>query len=194
MMDRAPKETGLSGERGGAAIRRPLRIDDLKEGEEGRIEATEAERSAIATMLDLADLARLTLTYRLRSFGNGRIGLTGRLEASVTQTCVVSLEPVPATLDVPIELEFWPLPLIQQHEASVVDPTSHPMLEWPEPIADRQIDLGPVIYESLATALDPYPRASGATFIWAQGGGTASDAAAPSEGGPFAALRRLKQP
>ena len=194
MMDRAPKETRLSGERGCAAIHRPLRIDDLNEDEDGLIEATEAERSAIAAMLDLAGLARLTLTYRLRSLGNRRIGLTGRLEASVTQTCVVSLEPVPATLDVPVELEFWSLPLLQKREASMVDPTSHTMLEWPEPIVDGRIDLGPVLYESLATALDPYPRAPDATFTWAEDGGAASDEVAPSGSGPFAALQRLKQP
>ena len=41
---------------------------------------------------------------------------------------------------------------------------SQGLLDWPEAVVDGRIDLGPVIYESLATSLDPYPKRPGASF------------------------------
>ncbi len=46
--------------------------------------------------------------------------------------------------------------------------------------------LGPVVYETLATSLDPYPKSAGASFQWSQ------DGPEEHENGPFAGLKRLK--
>ncbi len=65
------------------------------------------------------------------------------------------------------------------------------LVDWPEAIVDGRIDLGPVIYESLATALDPYPKREGAQLRL-----VARRAEAEGEGagsGPFAALAALKR-
>jgi hypothetical protein len=67
---------------------------------------------------------------------------------------------------------------------------SHGALDWPEAVADGKIDLGPVIYEALATALDPYPKKAGASFEWSQ---DARESPEPKESGPFAALAALKR-
>jgi hypothetical protein len=100
---------------------------------------------------------------------------------------------VPQALDVPIEVAFWPPSQIRDMEkAAAEDPVSQGILDWPEWIIDGKIDLGPVLYEGLATALDPYPRAEGVNFAWADPEGEEEGPAAPS--GPFAALGRLKQP
>jgi hypothetical protein len=56
-------------------------------------------------------------------------------------------------------------------------------------VVDGKIDLGPVIYESLATALEPYPRKPGASFEWSQDLREGPDT---EESGPFAALAALK--
>jgi uncharacterized metal-binding protein YceD (DUF177 family) len=169
-----------------------LRIDEIREGDEGAIEATPTERAAVAELLDLSDLSRLALTYSLRRLGQGRLGLKGRLSAKLTQTCVVSLEPLPQELDVPVETAFWPPSQIRDMEkAAIDDPGNQNILDWPEQIIDGKIDLGPVLYEGLATALDPYPRAKGVAFGWTDpvDGGKEAPAA-----GPFAALKQLKQP
>jgi uncharacterized metal-binding protein YceD (DUF177 family) len=172
-----------------------LRIDEIRDGDQGLIEAKGAERSAIAGLLDLGELSRLALSYSLHRLGQGRIGLKGRLTAKLTQTCVVSLEPLPQELDVPLEVAFWPVSQIRDMEkAAAVDPTSQGILDWPESIVDGKIDLGPVLYESLATALDPYPRAKGVAFAWADQGESAAEEETPAATGPFAALARLKQP
>ena len=63
------------------------------------------------------------------------------------------------------------------------------LADWPEPIKDGRIDLGPLIYETLATSLDPYPKRDGVSFEWSQG----AEAPGPErKSSPFAALDRLK--
>jgi uncharacterized metal-binding protein YceD (DUF177 family) len=184
-MDKGPRPGTGTGE--APLIERHVKVADIEDGEEGLITATPSECRAIAKMLDLVSLERLALTYRLRSEGGGRIGLTGTLAARMMQICVVSLEPVQAHLEVPVEWEFWPPASIAALDGGVED-KDHALREWPEPIVDGKIDLGTVIYETLATALEPYPRREGAQLEWQ---------AAPESGGepegPFAALARLKQ-
>jgi uncharacterized metal-binding protein YceD (DUF177 family) len=170
-------------------LSRPLKIDEIRDGSNGKTEATEAELAAIARMLELVALKRLALSYRVDRAGTGRLRLTGRLQADVSQTCVVSLEPVETQLEVPVEVEFWPAALVEELDRNAEDGGSQGLLDWPEPVVDGQIDLGPVMYETLATALDPYPKRPGASFDWSQG---APAAAGEGRSGPFAALAALK--
>jgi uncharacterized protein len=169
---------------------RPIRVDEIKDGAQGEIDATQSELLAIGKLLELKGLGRLSFAYRFNNAGGGRLRLTGRLTAQATQTCVISLEPVESSLDVPVEAEFLPAELIEQLEKSADEPGRPGDLDWPEPIVDGKIDLGPLIYETLATSLDPYPRKQGASFDWSQ--------AEPQQGGttassPFAALAELKR-
>ncbi|MGI8852005.1 MAG: YceD family protein [Methyloceanibacter sp.] len=168
-------------------LSRPLRVDEIEYGAESEIVVTENEMAAIAALLDLKTLEDLAFTYRIRSGDSGRLHLIGRLKTRVTQICVVSLDPVETSLDVPIEAAFWPVSLIEALKQNAEDPAGG--FNWPEPIADGRIDFGPLIYESLATALDPYPRREGVSFEWSQGAESDRDA----ETGPFAALGALKR-
>ena len=171
-------------------LSRPLKVDELKDEASGEITASEAERKAIAKMLDLVALERLAFTYRLTRGGEGRLHLTGRLAANVTQTCVVSLDPVATRLDIPVEVDFWPAFLLEALESNSEEPGHTGLLDWPEAIVDGKIDLGPLVYEALATALDPYPKRPGASFDWSQ---QDPEQAEISRTGPFAALAALKR-
>jgi hypothetical protein len=171
-------------------LSRPLKVDELRDGATGEIAATHAEMEAIAKMLDLVALDGLALAYRFDQLGAGRLRLTGTLRANITQTCVISLDPVETCLEVPVEAEFWPAGLIGQSERSVADPATLGLFDWREAIVDGRIDLGPVLYESLATALDPYPRREGASFAWSEGEPETGESAGSS---PFAALAALKR-
>ena len=173
-----------------AVLARTLRVDEIRDGASGEIAVTKAEMDAIAGMLDLVALEGLTFNYRLDHGGGGRVHLTGRLHANVTQTCVVSLDPVEANLDVPVEVEFWPVSLIDELKRSTEEPGNLGLLDWPEAVVDGRIDLGPVIYETLATALEPYPKREGVSFDWSQG---PSEEAPSAKSGPFAALAALKR-
>jgi uncharacterized metal-binding protein YceD (DUF177 family) len=181
----------LTPESPSAPLRSIIRIDSLKEGEERLIEVGEAERAEIAQLLELVALDRLDFACGFERRGQGRLFLRGSLSAAVTQTCVVSLEPVASALQVPVEVEFWPASSTEELVESTDETAHYGMLDWPEPIREGKIDLGPVIYETLATALDPYPRREGASVAWT-GVGTESSAGDKAES-PFAALERLKR-
>src|SRR5262245_49552688 len=67
-------------------------------GRSGRIEANAQERAALAAFYRVDDIAALSLDYSLDPLPSGRYRLTGRLEARLTQLCVVTLEPLPETI------------------------------------------------------------------------------------------------
>jgi uncharacterized metal-binding protein YceD (DUF177 family) len=171
-------------------LTRKVHIAEIQHNAKQTISVTESERAAIAELLELVSLDGLGFSYRLRQGGGGRIHLSGRLTADATQTCVVTLEPVPARIDVPVEMEFWPDALVEDLEKKAEEDPSHAgVIDWPEAIIDETIDLGPVVYETLATSLDPYPKKEGASFEWSQGL-TEQEA---RESSPFAALKQLKE-
>ena len=149
-----PKTAEREPERLPPPISKMLRVDELKDGEERSIEINRAERDTIAKLLELVALDDLRFTFRIHRRGEGRLAVSGTLAAAVTQTCVVSLEPVASTL------------------------------------IDGKIDLGPVIYETLATGLDPYPKREGVSFEWAEPGAESGPEEKPES--PFAALKQLK--
>jgi uncharacterized metal-binding protein YceD (DUF177 family) len=169
---------------------RKLRVETIGEGKSGTVEASADERNAIARLLDLVALDRLVFDYRLVPSSGHRLRLAGRLSARVVQTCVVSLDPVPSELDMPIESEFWPEGAFAALERNAEEDAGASPLEWPEPIKDGAIDLARVVYETLATSLDPYPKKAGASFEWSEG---PVEEATSQGSGPFAALERLKR-
>jgi len=147
-------------------------------GPEGRQEVLEAsaeERAALARRFGILSIESLRADLVLRPEPDGAVRADGRLEAAVTQSCVVTLEPVAQRVEEPVALRFLP---------SGQEPD-----EGPEEIDEIETeggvaDLGEAIAEQLALALDPYPRAPGATLP-----GEATDASA----NPFAALAALRR-
>jgi hypothetical protein len=180
----------MTNEADAAVLSRVLKIDEVKDGAHGEIAATEGEMQAIARMLDLVALDRLTLAYRFNQIDGGRLRMTGTLRAKATQSCVVSLDPVETALDLPVEVEFWPAALVDEFKRGAEDCGSHGVPDWPESVVDGKIDLGQVIYETLATALDPYPKKAGASFEWSQ---DPAERPETEKSGPFAALAALKR-
>jgi hypothetical protein len=146
--------------------------------------ATPEERAEIAKAIGLVECRKLEARYTIRSLIEGRYLMHGSISAQVVQSCVVTLEPVESDVSASVEAVFWPAEDIVPSEAAVVEVEDG--LD-PEPIIDDQIEAGRVIYEHLADAIDPYPRKPGVTFDWKDG-----KTGPEPEGGPFAALGRLK--
>lgn len=169
---------------------RRLRVVDIDEAVDHKIEATDAEIAEMVRLLGLVSLDGFKFEYRLRRGIDGRIYLVGRLHADVAQTCVVTLEPIQSNIDTPIEVEFWPQRLLEELQSEPEEPGETGRLDWPEPITDGTIDLGPVVYETLGTALDLYPKRADAKLEWSQ----AAEDAEAIKTGPFAALKKLKKP
>jgi uncharacterized metal-binding protein YceD (DUF177 family) len=170
-------------------LSRILHTDEIGDCEEVTLTATETERKAIAALLGQVSLSSLSFAGKLRREGDARFLLRGTLRSSLTQTCVISLEPVESEIEVPVEIEFWPEERLEAFGERLDEVEGQGLLEWPEPIVDGQIDLGPLIYEVLATSIDPYPRRKDARLDW-EGRGSDPGASAPK--GPFAALEKLK--
>jgi uncharacterized metal-binding protein YceD (DUF177 family) len=150
-------------------------------------EATADELIELARELDILSCDSLKVSYVIKPFGQGRYNFSGKLDAEVTQACVVSLEPLPAQLAEAFSIELGP-PEALLDEAPVEGDREVSSVPDVEPIEDGRIDVGTIIYAVLSAALDPYPRKAGVEFDWVDPK-LAADLAAAS---PFAALAKLK--
>jgi len=170
---------------------RLITLDKISLTETGRhIEADPAERQALASRFGLLALDRLTADLRLKRTGAGVIRVTGHLDAAVTQSCVVSLAPVPAELAVDFEIFFT-----EDVRASEADLTlEYDQDDPPEPVTGGPIDLGEVVAEQLGLNLNPYPRAAEARLPggWEAEAVDSSDQAPKRN--PFDVLASLKTP
>lgn len=151
-------------------------------GVETRVDANEAERGALAADLGLPAIHRLEGRFRLAG-GRDRIALTGRVSASIEQTCVVTLEAFPSDVDEEVEMTFaTPDP---RHRSTPPEELELSMeSDPPEELLGDTIDLGAITAEFLALGLDAYPRKPGIVFETPDG---------EAEGGsPFAKLAQLR--
>ena len=163
---------------------RIVRVDTLpKEGKTVALEATEAERNALATFLKLPSIEALCASLTLKRSTRGGVRVTGAIHVELTQTCVVSLEPFSGAIDEDIDVRFAPPAPAADPELSRAGDGELEMSESdaPDPLIDGRIDLGALATEFVALGLDPYPRRPGVTFE------------PPSDGAgsvkPFSALR-----
>lgn len=161
-----------------------LSLDQIRDGDRLDIMADDAERKEIAERLGLFSLERLEAHAVLTREGQ-RIDVSGRLKASLDQSCVATGDPVPARIDEPFELRFIPEPkgcgLEEEIELGQddLDTIFHD---------GSAIDLGGAIADTLALTLDPYPRSAGAEAALKEAGVLTEE-----EAGPFAALAALKE-
>ena len=132
-------------------------------------------------------LPALSAEVTLTATAAGRVRLDGTLRARVVQSCVVTLEPVAADLEESFTLYYAeaPAPAARSVDLPIEDE------DWPEPIVDGAIDVGEAVAQQLAVALDPYPRAPGALLDRRY---EATDAPAPKPANPFAELARKGGP
>jgi uncharacterized metal-binding protein YceD (DUF177 family) len=157
-------------------LSRPVVVDRIPAaGLDQRVEATAAECAAIAARLRLPGVAALACTFRLVP-GSGMIRAEGRLTASVTRTCVVTLDDFAQEVAEAFALRFVPA-----GTESDEDPESEDEIPYEAGV----IDLGEAAVEQLALALDPYPRKPGAAL---------PDLEEAEDDNPFAALARLRPP
>lgn len=167
----------------GPAWNEPVR-EISERGLERDREATAEEKAALAAALDLVSVQSLRARYRIRPSAGGRYLLRGKLEATVEQTCVVSLATLTNKVSQELDVSFWPQADITPPAEGAVDLEDE---AEPEPIEDGRLPVGRIIFETFAAAIDPFPRAPDAKLDWKTPEG---DAPTPS---PFAALARLKK-
>lgn len=145
--------------------------------------ASSDERDAIKASLNLLALDDVDVDYKINRLGAGAYRLHGALTASLSQPCVVTLEPVGETLDETFDVEFWPT--LEQNatgqDARILEGRDV------ETLAGGEIPVGRIIFETLSSGLAPYPKKPDAQFEW-------RDPAQydPLKISPFAVLSDLK--
>jgi hypothetical protein len=145
------------------------------------IGADEAERRRLAGRFRLVAIDQLTASITLARRA-GILHADGQVTADVVQSCVVTGEPLPAHVDAPFAVRYVP---------DALSPSGEEEVELSEgdcdtlPLESGRIDLGELAAETVALALDPYPRSPGAAL-----GNQAMTG--DDDAGPFAALRALK--
>lgn len=127
--------------------------------------ANEAEREALAKVLDILGVESVEANLDIAPWRTEGVSVSGRLHARVTQSCVISLVPVTQEIDEQIEAKFVPA---GSKLATLTDAAGHSVVlgdgdeDAPEVFTGHGVDLGTLVAEHLALALDPYPRAPGA--------------------------------
>jgi uncharacterized metal-binding protein YceD (DUF177 family) len=164
---------------------RLFRLDTIgTQAQSVSIEATEAERAALSERFGLVALKALSAKATLVQEGKAVLA-TGRLGASLVQSCIASADDVPAMIGEPFTIRFV---------ASLADdhtPDEHELLadDCDSVEYDGQvIDLGEAVAQTLGLALDPFPRSAEAARILREAGVLSEDEV---ETGPFAGLKGL---
>ncbi len=152
-----------------------------------RFAATDAECAALARRFDLQSLSGLTADLTVTRLSDGNIiKIEGNFSAEVVQTCVVSLQGVPAEIRAHLDTYFTEDGKEGFDEDLPADAGMED--EFPDTVMQNgQLDLGELVAQYLALELDPYPRAPGVSLA-AQLAGTGGEQ--PNR--PFQALKKLK--
>jgi uncharacterized metal-binding protein YceD (DUF177 family) len=151
------------------------------------LEADQTARDGMAELAGLREILSASASLDVTPERGGRFHVTGRVQARIGQTCVVTLDPIENEIDEPIDLIFAPPDQIPEL-ADLVDEAAESeedVPDPPEPIENGMIDLGRVATDAVFLAIDPYPRKPDAVF-------EPLVAAPDPEEHPFAALKALK--
>ncbi|RYE07235.1 MAG: DUF177 domain-containing protein [Hyphomicrobiales bacterium] len=164
-----------------------IRLDSMPNtGRDLHVTPGEEARAAIAAQLGLSSVDSLEVKLHAVRFRGG-MRVTGRLTGEVTQPSVVTLEPLHQTVSEPIDRVF--LPGGEKPYAGVANAEIFVDLEGedvPDHFEGNEADLSDLIVETLALAVDLYPREAGVSL---DDLGLKPDVDRTS---PFEALRALK--
>ena len=164
------------------------RIDTI--GEQDRavsIEADEAERAALAGRFGLIAVDTLSGDFTVRREAAGYL-VRGTVKASVVQACSVTEAPLPVTITEQVALRY------------IADDGASGDAEEIDLGADAidtvaleggGIDLGEAAAETMALALDPFPRSPEAEAALREAG-VKTEEEARAESSPFGALAGLR--
>lgn len=156
---------------------RPERVDTIGPRErEIAVEANGDERERLARRFGLLSLDRLEAAFRVRREQAG-IKVSGRVLADLVQPCSASGEPVPAHIDEAVDLLFVESGSAAPDEVELTADA----LDTIE-IENGVVDLGEAAAETVALALDPFPRAPNAAEVLRNAGVLSEEEAGPISG------------
>jgi uncharacterized metal-binding protein YceD (DUF177 family) len=167
-------------------ITRLFDLSDLSDaGYATKITASQAELARLAEWEGVSAVSLFEAIVMLKRLSQTRFLYEGKLTADLTQSCVVTLEPVQSCLSREFSRELHYSPLRYPEKGGALSLASAED-DAPEEIESLKFDLAGPLLEELSLAIDPYPRAAGVAFEPPE---ESSDAAES----PFAVLKRLKR-
>ena len=158
-------------------------------------EATTEELVSVAEAMRVISCGSVQAKYQISARAKGRFVMRGSVKGEVVQSCVVSLEPVTEKVNEDFEVEFWPAAQIETAPGEEIELGPDDLeARDVEPIHDDVLEAGRVVYEVLASGLNPYPRAEGVSFTSIHAGNAGDGGADEPETreNPFAVLEKLK--
>ncbi len=162
------------------------REDVADDGLEVTLEAGGEARGVLAKRYDLLSLDALSARLIVEPWRKKGLKVSGSLHAELEQSCIVTLEAVPAQLDADFTLLYLPEDGAARGASEVaVDPLAE---EPPDLLSSEGVDLGEAVAEQLALLIDPYPRAEGAELATT----ASSDDGSEKKPNPFEVLKNLK--
>lgn len=157
-----------------------------------KAEADNRELVELAKAWKVVSVEALSAELQINRWKRDGIRVRGKVSARLTQECVVTLEPIETRIEEEFEQIFVPEGSKLARVATgttaemVLDPDGP---DLPETFAGDTLDVGPIISEFVALAIDPYPRKQGAEFADHIEMGDEEVNKRPS---PFAALKDWK--
>lgn len=131
------------------------------------VEADAAQRAALAEEHGLISVESYRAELLVASWKRNGVKVSGRVEADITQACIVTLEPVEAHIDEPVEALL--LPEDSKLGRQGFDGGGEILLDAegpdsPETFSGDTIDVGALAEQYFGLAIDPYPRKQGASL------------------------------
>lgn len=165
---------------------RPVQVDRIPAGgSREEVTADAKELRSLEKRFGLPALHGLRATLDLARWRGNGVRITGTVTADIEQVCIVSLDPFRSELTEPVQRFFVPRSSVSGAPETVLDEAEIDIIER------GVIDLGEMVSEIVALALDSYPKRPGVAFA------SPADPEYPAEeaaaGNPFAALEALKK-
>jgi hypothetical protein len=131
------------------------------------LEADERQRDALAAEHDLLSVENYRAELVVAPWKRNGVKVSGRVEADITQACIVTLDPVAAHIDEPVEALFLPEQSKLGREGfegsgEIILDADGP--DSPETFSGDTIDVGALAEQFFGLAIDPYPRKPGASL------------------------------
>lgn len=149
------------------------------------LEANEAERAALSKRFGITRIDALTASVSLENTAKA-VTAKGSLSAQIIQSCAVSGEDFPVSIDEKMNLRFVP-PVTYSGDPDIEIELTPEELDEVEFTGDS-FDLGEAVAQTLGLAIDPYAEGPNADDFRAK-----HDLSEGEKANPFAALAGLKK-
>jgi len=148
---------------------------------------TENDMSQVAAILSALSVKKMRISGKISPLDKKDWLLSATVGATVTQSCVVTLDPVQTRVDAPIELKY-----VADYETENAESVTEMAVdEMVEPLSE-EIDLVNIAIEAIALALPDYPRSENASLETAVFAEPGVKPMTDEDTKPFASLASLK--